>query len=103
MDSCAALSLTCLLYRDVEMRSLRRKLAAAHSLNYRLRKKAQLEAERCANQLEVERCARFILHEVLLSSFRRMDSLEAAARTASESPLPATPPHEPGYIHPQSE
>ena len=102
MDSCAALSLTCLLYRDVEMRSLRRKLAAAHSLNYRLRKKAQLAAKRCANQLEVERCARFLLHEVLVSSLRRTDSLEAVARTASESPLPGDPPHEPGYMHPQS-
>ena len=99
MDSCAALSLTCLVHRDVEIRSLRRKLAAAHSLNYRLRKKAQL----AANQLEDERCARFILHEVLLSSLRRTDSLEAAARTASESPLPTNPRHEPGYMRPQSE
>ena len=98
MDSCAALSLTCLAHRDVEVRSLRRKLAAAHALNYRLRKKAQLTA----NQLEVERCARFLLHEVLVSSLRRTDSLEAVARTASESPLPGDPPHEPGYMHPQS-
>ena len=91
MDSYEALSITCLQYRDAEVRSLRRKLVAAHSRNYRLRKTAQLSAE----QLEVERCARNILHEILLISLRRTDSLEEAADIAGVSPRPGGPRHEP--------
>ena len=79
MDLCEALSLTCLEYRDAEISSLRRKLTAAHSRNYRLRKTAQ----RAAETLVVERRARLILHEILMSSIRRMDSLELGAQIAN--------------------
>ena len=99
MDSCEALSLTCVIHRDSEILCLRRKLVAAHSRNYRLRKKAQhLERE-----LNVEQCARLILHEVLLSSLRRTDSLEAELRIADVSPPSGDPPHEPVDTHLQPE
>ena len=99
MDSCEALSLTCAIHRDCEILCLRRKLLAAHSRNYRLRKKAQhLERE-----LNIERCARHILHEVLLSSLRRTDSLEAELHTGDVSLPPGDPPHEPADTLHQSE
>ena len=99
MNVCEALGLTCLEHRNDEMRALRRKLNAAHSQNYRLRKKAQ----QTAGQLEVEQCARHILHEILMVALRRMDSLEAAARIAGESPQPEAPRREPADTPHQSE
>ena len=78
---------------------MRRKIVSAHSRNYRLRKKTQhLERE-----LNIEKCARYILHEVLVSSIRRTDSLEAELRIVNVSPPPGDPPHEPVDTHPQSE
>ena len=89
MDSCEALGLTCVLYRDDEVSSLRRKLTAAHSRNYRLRKIAQLSAEK----LKVERYSRSLMNEMLVSCFRRMDSLESAARIVDATPQSRGPLH----------
>ena len=78
MDVCEALSLTCVLHRDDAIISLRKKLKAAHTRNYRLRKNAQQSAA----VLEVEQRARSILKEILVLSIRRTDLLESLARTA---------------------
>ena len=90
MDSCEVLGLSCALFRDAELSSLRKKLTASHSRNYRLRKKAQLSAEK----LEVERCARRILNEIIVVCLRRTDLLEAQLNIGYVSPPPGDPPHE---------
>ena len=61
---------------DETIRSLRRRLNAAHVSNHRLRKKTLQLSE----QLDVERSCRAVVTELLTMLLKRMDSVLSSAR-----------------------